>query len=76
MTAMSIFYSCLVILSVLGAVIGVEICDASYCNYGGLCIEKGRNRTCECVKNVYNGTYCEEVVDYCFPNPCNGGKCK
>lgn len=76
MTAMSIFYSYLVILSVLGVVIAVEICDASYCNYGGLCSEKGRNRTCECILGVYNGTYCENIVNNCDPNPCNSGACK
>lgn len=70
MIAMSIFYSCLVIFSVLGAVITVELCDASYCNHGGLCKEKGMNRFCECVPGLYNGTYCEEMVNNCDSNPC------
>ena len=75
MTAKFIFCSFLVFFTVLGAVIAVEICDASYCNNGGLCKESGRKRVCECIPSIYNGTYCEEMVNYCDPNPCTSADC-
>lgn len=75
MTAKSIFCSFLVIYFVIGAVIAEEICDASYCNNGGLCKSRGRKRVCECIPSIYNGTYCEEMVNNCDPNPCSLGNC-
>lgn len=71
MTAIFIFCSILAISSVFSAVIAVDICDSSYCNNGGLCKESGNKRVCECITDIYNGTYCEEMVNHCNPNPCS-----
>ncbi|CAO1308180.1 unnamed protein product [Diamesa serratosioi] len=71
MTANFIFRSFLVVFSVFGAVNAVEYCDASFCNNGGLCKEIRNKRVCECIPDTYNGTYCEEIVNNCNPNPCS-----
>eukprot|EP00061_Rhincodon_typus_P009676 g33345.t1 len=45
------------------------------CRNSGLCIDAGNTHHCRCQAG-YTGSYCEEQVDECTPNPCqNGATC-
>lgn len=45
------------------------------CRNGGLCMDAGNTHHCRCQPG-YTGSYCEDQVDECSPNPCqNGATC-
>lgn len=45
------------------------------CRNSGLCVDTGNTHFCRCQAG-YTGSYCEEQVDECSPNPCqNGATC-
>ncbi|XP_015686578.1 neurogenic locus notch homolog protein 1-like, partial [Protobothrops mucrosquamatus] len=45
------------------------------CRNSGLCVDRGNTHLCHCQPG-YTGSYCEEQVDECSPNPCqNGATC-
>lgn len=45
------------------------------CQHGGLCVDEEDKHYCHCQAG-YTGSYCEEEVDECSPNPCqNGATC-
>lgn len=45
------------------------------CQHGGLCVDEGDKHYCHCQAG-YTGSYCEDEVDECSPNPCqNGATC-
>ena len=53
--------------------VGVEV--ARLCRNSGLCLDAGNTHYCQCQAG-YTGSYCEEQVDECIPNPCqNGATC-
>ena len=46
------------------------------CKNAGRCENLGHFHQCHCQPG-YKGSYCEEMVDECQPNPCrNGATCK
>uniref|UniRef100_A0A8B9EVS5 Neurogenic locus notch homolog protein 1 n=1 Tax=Anser cygnoides TaxID=8845 RepID=A0A8B9EVS5_ANSCY len=48
---------------------------AHLCRNSGLCVDTGNTHFCRCQAG-YTGSYCEEQVDECSPNPCqNGATC-
>lgn len=52
---------------------GVDV--AHLCRNSGLCVDTGNTHFCRCQAG-YTGSYCEEQVDECSPNPCqNGATC-
>lgn len=52
---------------------GVDV--AHLCRNSGLCVDTGNTHFCSCQAG-YTGSYCEEQVDECSPNPCqNGATC-
>lgn len=52
---------------------GVEL--GHLCRNSGLCENRGNTHFCLCQAG-YTGSYCEEQVDECSPNPCqNGATC-
>lgn len=44
----------------------------SLCRNGGLCMDAGNTHHCRCQAG-YTGSYCEDQVDECSPNPCHNG---
>lgn len=45
------------------------------CQHGGLCVDEEDKHYCHCQAG-YTGSYCEDEVDECSPNPCqNGATC-
>lgn len=53
--------------------LGVEV--ARLCRNSGQCLDAGNTHYCHCQAG-YTGSYCEEQVDECIPNPCqNGATC-
>lgn len=45
------------------------------CQHGGLCVDEEDRHYCHCQAG-YTGSYCEDEVDECSPNPCqNGATC-
>lgn len=59
-------------LSVLSPA-GIDV--AHLCRNSGLCVDTGNTHFCRCQAG-YTGSYCEEQVDECSPNPCqNGATC-
>ena len=60
---------CLTLLSPAG----IDV--AHLCRNSGLCVDTGNTHFCRCQAG-YTGSYCEEQVDECSPNPCqNGATC-
>lgn len=52
---------------------GIDV--AHLCRNSGLCVDSGNTHFCRCQAG-YTGSYCEEQVDECSPNPCqNGATC-
>lgn len=52
---------------------GVDV--ARLCRNSGHCLDAGNTHYCQCQAG-YTGSYCEEQVDECIPNPCqNGATC-
>lgn len=52
---------------------GIDV--AHLCRNSGLCVDTGNTHFCRCQAG-YTGSYCEEQVDECSPNPCqNGATC-
>lgn len=52
---------------------GVDV--AHLCRNSGQCLDAGNVHYCHCQAG-YTGSYCEEQVDECTPNPCqNGATC-
>lgn len=52
---------------------GVEV--AHLCRNSGQCLDAGNTHYCRCQAG-YTGSYCQEQVDECSPNPCqNGATC-
>ncbi|CAB1319564.1 unnamed protein product [Coregonus sp. 'balchen'] len=52
---------------------GVEV--VALCRNSGQCLDSGNTHYCHCQAG-YTGSYCEEQVDECIPNPCqNGATC-
>lgn len=48
---------------------------ARLCRNSGHCVDRGNTHFCHCQPG-YTGSYCEEQVDECSPNPCqNGATC-
>lgn len=48
---------------------------AHLCRNSGQCLDAGNVHYCHC-QIGYTGSYCEEQVDECTPNPCqNGATC-
>lgn len=55
---------------------GENPCSSIPCLNGGQCLEVDNDLyRCEC-ENQYSGDFCENHIDPCFPNPCNGGFCE
>uniref|UniRef100_A0A3Q0QX00 Neurogenic locus notch homolog protein 1 n=1 Tax=Amphilophus citrinellus TaxID=61819 RepID=A0A3Q0QX00_AMPCI len=53
--------------------LGVDV--AHLCHNSGQCLDAGNVHYCHCQVG-YTGSYCEEQVDECNPNPCqNGATC-
>lgn len=53
--------------------VGVDV--AHLCHNSGQCLDAGNVHHCLCQVG-YTGSYCEEQVDECTPNPCqNGATC-
>lgn len=53
--------------------LGVDV--AHLCHNSGQCLDAGNVHYCHCQVG-YTGSYCEEQVDECTPNPCqNGATC-
>lgn len=53
--------------------LGVEV--VRLCRNSGQCLDAGNTHYCHCQAG-YTGSYCEEQVDECIPNPCqNGATC-
>jgi len=53
--------------------VGVDV--AHLCRNSGQCLDAGNVHYCHCQVG-YTGSYCEEQVDECTPNPCqNGATC-
>lgn len=53
--------------------LGVDV--AHLCRNSGQCLDAGNVHYCHCQAG-YTGSYCEEQVDECNPNPCqNGATC-
>ncbi|NP_001161532.1 FAT tumor suppressor-like protein [Saccoglossus kowalevskii] len=48
-------------------------CIPNPCLHGGLCIESDDGPICEC--RGFTGPYCNEDINECLDNPCNGGMC-
>lgn len=66
---MSLRSPCLSVLSPAG----IDV--AHLCRNSGLCVDTGNTHFCRCQAG-YTGSYCEEQVDECSPNPCqNGATC-
>uniref|UniRef100_A0A8B9EVT9 Neurogenic locus notch homolog protein 1 n=1 Tax=Anser cygnoides TaxID=8845 RepID=A0A8B9EVT9_ANSCY len=56
-----------------GGAQGIDV--AHLCRNSGLCVDTGNTHFCRCQAG-YTGSYCEEQVDECSPNPCqNGATC-
>lgn len=52
---------------------GVSV--AVLCRNAGQCVDVGNTHLCRCQAG-YKGSYCQEQVDECMPNPCqNGATC-
>ncbi|KTF83165.1 hypothetical protein cypCar_00027824 [Cyprinus carpio] len=52
---------------------GVSV--AVLCRNAGQCVDVGNTHLCRCQAG-YKGSYCQEQVDECMPNPCqNGAAC-
>lgn len=52
---------------------GVDV--AHLCRNSGQCLDAGNTHYCRCQAG-YTGSYCQEQVDECSPNPCqNGATC-
>lgn len=49
---------------------GVEV--AHLCRNSGQCLDAGNTHYCRCQAG-YTGSYCQEQVDECSPNPCQNG---
>ena len=49
---------------------GVEV--AHLCRNSGQCLDAGSTHYCRCQAG-YTGSYCQEQVDECSPNPCQNG---
>lgn len=49
---------------------GVSV--AALCRNGGQCVDAGSTHLCRCQAG-YMGSYCQEQVDECVPNPCHNG---
>lgn len=48
---------------------------AHLCRNSGQCLDAGNTHYCRCQAG-YTGSYCQEQVDECSPNPCqNGAAC-
>lgn len=66
----------------VGAQVSVPSCLVStgidvtlLCQHGGLCVDEEDKHYCHCQAG-YTGSYCEDEVDECSPNPCqNGATC-
>ncbi len=54
------------LLSLLGVLV------ARLCHNSGQCLDAGNTHYCHCQAG-YTGSYCEEQVDECIPNPCQNG---
>lgn len=54
-------------------VAGVDV--VHLCRNSGQCLDAGNTHYCRCQAG-YTGSYCQEQVDECSPNPCqNGATC-
>ena len=49
---------------------GVEV--AHLCRNSGQCLDAGNTHYCRCQAG-YTGSYCQDQVDECSPNPCHNG---
>lgn len=58
----SVFPTCMML--------GVEV--AHLCRNSGQCLDAGNTHYCRCQAG-YTGSYCQEQVDECSPNPCQNG---
>uniref|UniRef100_A0A8C3TG60 Neurogenic locus notch homolog protein 1 n=1 Tax=Chelydra serpentina TaxID=8475 RepID=A0A8C3TG60_CHESE len=64
---------CFTVCSRPCALPGVDV--AHLCRNSGLCVDRDNTHFCRCQAG-YTGSYCEEQVDECSPNPCqNGATC-
>lgn len=50
--------------------LGVDV--AHLCRNSGQCLDAGNTHYCRCQAG-YTGSYCQEQVDECSPNPCQNG---
>lgn len=73
-TQTSLLMLCLALISfLLVCSVGVDV--ARLCRNSGQCLDAGNTHYCQCQAG-YTGSYCEEQVDECIPNPCqNGAMC-
>lgn len=49
---------------------GVEV--SQLCRNSGQCLDAGNTHYCRCQVG-YTGSYCQDQVDECSPNPCQNG---
>ncbi len=51
------------------------VCNTYPCKNDGICEDTGNFQfTCSC-RPGFTGALCEEVIDFCLPQPCGSGRC-
>ena len=58
-----------------GLSLGPGVGVAQLCRNAGSCLDAGSTHYCHCQRG-FTGSYCEQQVNECTPNPCqNGAAC-